>query len=79
MKLHSMLWYYKAYEESNYFQIYTKTVDAIKFYQNKGEFIKATYLTPMLPFYTPWKSLVSGVFRGFKVGILARNGLTIKN
>ena len=40
-----------------------------------------THFWPMLPFYTPWKHQktkgFSGVFKGYKMGKLARNGLSI--
>ena len=47
--------------------------------------ISLTHFWPMFPFYTPWKHQktkvfwFSGVFRGYKMGTLVRNGLKFKN
>ena len=35
-----------------------------------------THFWPMFPFYTPWKHQKTFVFRGYKMGTLAKNGLT---
>ena len=41
-------------------------------------FLILTYFWPIFPFYTPWKhqKTFSGVFRGYKMGILSINWLT---
>ena len=42
-----------------------------------------TNFRPMLPFYTPWKppvkSLVLGVFRGYKMGTITRDNKVASN
>ena len=64
-------------EFSGFWTIWRKSIPAKKFVQI--HLLKLTHFWPMFPFYTPWKQQktkgFSGVFRGYKMGKLARNGL----
>ena len=40
----------------------------------QGKCLNLIHLLPIFPFYNPWKK--SGVFRAYKIGVLARNALT---
>ena len=40
-----------------------------------NNFYWLTHPWPMFQFHTPWKLLVSGIFRGYKMGALTWNGM----